>query len=249
MNFKLPRMLSGNTLKIIAAISMFIDHFGFMFFPKIQFFRILGRLAFPIFAFMIAEGAKFTKNKVKYFLTVFIVGIVCFAGNVIFNGKSTFTILTTFSFSLIMIFALDDYKTVAFSPDAKSKDRVIKLCSFVLSVIVSYIFCEIFYVDYGFIGCATPLAASLTCSLPENAPKSLKKADTLWVRLALMAIPLLILAVDLRHSQPFALISLPILLLYSEKRGKLRLKYFFYIFYPTHLVLLEGIRTLVKILK
>ena len=35
MNFKIPRILSGNTLKIVAAISMFIDHFGFMFFPKL----------------------------------------------------------------------------------------------------------------------------------------------------------------------------------------------------------------------
>ena len=41
--------LSGNMLKIIAAISMLIDHIGYMFFPDVIIFRIIGRLAFPIF--------------------------------------------------------------------------------------------------------------------------------------------------------------------------------------------------------
>ncbi|MBQ2889378.1 MAG: conjugal transfer protein TraX, partial [Clostridia bacterium] len=39
-------MLSSNKLKIIAAISMLIDHIGYMFFPDILIFRIIGRLAF-----------------------------------------------------------------------------------------------------------------------------------------------------------------------------------------------------------
>ena len=47
--------LSGNALKIIAAISMVIDHTGMLIFPGEDIFRIIGRLAFPIFAFFIAE--------------------------------------------------------------------------------------------------------------------------------------------------------------------------------------------------
>ena len=61
--------LNGNILKIIAAISMFIDHMGFIFFPNITVFRIVGRIALPIYAFMIAEGCRYTRNKIKYFLT------------------------------------------------------------------------------------------------------------------------------------------------------------------------------------
>ena len=65
-----PRIcvLSGNMLKIIAAVSMFIDHMGAVLFPGVMIFRILGRIAFPIFAFMIAEGCRYTKNRIKYFL-------------------------------------------------------------------------------------------------------------------------------------------------------------------------------------
>ena len=63
------KILSGNALKMIAAISMLIDHIGLLFFPFNGIFRIFGRLAFPIFAYMIAEGAKYTRNKKKHFFT------------------------------------------------------------------------------------------------------------------------------------------------------------------------------------
>ena len=65
-NFKFA-VLSGNVLKILAAIFMVVDHSGLMLFGDMSIMRIIGRLSFPIFAFMIAEGCKHTKNKVKYF--------------------------------------------------------------------------------------------------------------------------------------------------------------------------------------
>ena len=44
--------------------------------------------------------------------------------------------------------------------------------------------------------------------------------------------------------QWWCLLSLPLLALYSGERGRLRLKYLFYIYYPLHLIVLEGIRLL-----
>ena len=67
--------LSGNALKIIACVSMFIDHASLMLFPEIIWLRYIGRLAFPIFAFLISEGCRYTKNKLNYFLSVFILGV------------------------------------------------------------------------------------------------------------------------------------------------------------------------------
>lgn len=69
--------ISGNVIKILAAILMVIDHIGVILFPNVLLLRIIGRLSFPLFAFMIAEGAKYTKNKLKYFLGIFILGIIC----------------------------------------------------------------------------------------------------------------------------------------------------------------------------
>ena len=57
--------LTNNQLKIIAMITMLIDHIGIVLFPQIKIFRIIGRFAFPIFAYMLAEGCTNTKNKKK----------------------------------------------------------------------------------------------------------------------------------------------------------------------------------------
>ena len=48
--------LSGNALKFIAAFCMALDHVGLVLFPRVEVFRILGRLALPLFAYMLAEG-------------------------------------------------------------------------------------------------------------------------------------------------------------------------------------------------
>ena len=58
--------LNGFQLKIIACIAMVIDHVGAVFYPHMEIFRIIGRLAFPIFAFFIAEGFFHTRSVKKY---------------------------------------------------------------------------------------------------------------------------------------------------------------------------------------
>ena len=68
--------LTGNQLKIIAMICMTVDHVGFILFPKQEIFRIIGRLAFPIFAYMIAEGCRYTRNYGRYLGTMAAVAAV-----------------------------------------------------------------------------------------------------------------------------------------------------------------------------
>ena len=46
--------LTGNQLKIIAMIAMTFDHVGVQLFPQVLWLRLIGRLAMPIYAFMIA---------------------------------------------------------------------------------------------------------------------------------------------------------------------------------------------------
>ena len=50
--------LTNNQLKILAMIAMFMDHFGKQICPDVMILQVLGRLAFPIFAYMIAEGCR-----------------------------------------------------------------------------------------------------------------------------------------------------------------------------------------------
>ena len=60
--------LNAFTLKIIAISSMLIDHTGAMLYPDIIWFRIIGRLAYPLFAFLICEGFRHTRNVKRYAL-------------------------------------------------------------------------------------------------------------------------------------------------------------------------------------
>ena len=53
-------------LKWIAIISMLIDHIGAVLFPWCEWMRIVGRLAFPIFAYLLVEGFVYTKDVKKY---------------------------------------------------------------------------------------------------------------------------------------------------------------------------------------
>ena len=52
-------------LKIIAFVTMAIDHIGYVFFPQYMWLRVIGRLAFPIFAYCLALGCVYTKNPKK----------------------------------------------------------------------------------------------------------------------------------------------------------------------------------------
>ena len=65
-----------NLLKLVAMISMLIDHTGKMFFPQYQIMRIIGRLAFPLYAYCIAVGCVYSKNRLKYLSRILGVGLI-----------------------------------------------------------------------------------------------------------------------------------------------------------------------------
>ncbi|MGI9525643.1 MAG: TraX family protein [Weeksellaceae bacterium] len=70
--FNLQLQFNSYDLKIIALITMVIDHVGHMFFPEIWILRIIGRIAFILYAFMLVEGTFYTKNITKYMYRVFL---------------------------------------------------------------------------------------------------------------------------------------------------------------------------------
>ena len=217
------RPLSGNALKILAAVFMTIDHMGLMLFPGQPVFRILGRLALPIFAFMIAEGCKYTRNRRKYFGMVFGLGLICQTVYFFFDGSMYLSILITFSLSILVIYGLQHFK----------KHRtVLSGLVFAGSVAAVWGLNQVLTIDYGFWGCMLPVFAAL----PHGT-----KYDRNGIRTALLGVGLVLLWMDLGGFQLYALLALPLLLAYSGKRGKWNLKYFFYIFYPAHLVILQAL--------
>ena len=58
--------LSSFWLKIIAVVTMVVDHVGMLLFPGNIMFRVVGRVSFPLFCFLIVEGFYHTKDIKKY---------------------------------------------------------------------------------------------------------------------------------------------------------------------------------------
>ena len=70
------KRINSFTLHILAMIFMVSDHLWNIFFPNQVWLYVIGRLAFPIFAFMIVEGFFRTKNRKKYLIRIFIFAII-----------------------------------------------------------------------------------------------------------------------------------------------------------------------------
>jgi TraX protein len=68
--------LNNYQIKLLAAILMLVDHIGVVFFPSVAVFRILGRFSFPLFVWLLVEGEKYTRNFEQYCIRLMILGII-----------------------------------------------------------------------------------------------------------------------------------------------------------------------------
>lgn len=256
------RILNGNTLKILAAVFMFIDHLGLLFFPTTMWLRDIGRLSMPLFAFMIAEGCRYTRNKIKHFFLLFGLGAACQIVYIIFDPSNMYLgILLTFSISTLIIYAMQFAKRCFYPPqeeifldgeqeNASSHNRLaLKMASVLLVfslIVLAFTLCHYVAVDYGFWGIMMPVFASIFDFHRIPAPDRLKKMDCLPIKILCMAVAEVMLIAT--HFSPrfqiFSLLAFLLLFLYNGEKGKANLKYFFYIFYPVHLGLLTGISML-----
>ncbi|MBQ8309221.1 MAG: hypothetical protein IJX96_05240 [Clostridia bacterium] len=238
------RVLNTNALKFLAAALMLVDHIGLLFFPYERIWRIIGRLSMPLFAFALSEGCRYTKNKARHFSLMFALAIVCQVVYYFFDdGNLYMSILVTFSLSVLLIYAMQYMKKTLLDKTADGLDKGLACVLFSAAVFCVYALCQIFTIDYGFWGVMTPVFASIFDFHRIPAPESLKKFDCLPVRVLCLFIGLIILAISYlpQTISFYALGSLPLLLLYNGKKGKLKTKYFFYIFYPLHLAILQGV--------
>ncbi len=72
----LPTLEQSDALKVIAIISMTIDHVGAILLPQVVWLRIIGRVAFPLFAYQLAIGYLHTRNLPRYVLRLAVWGLI-----------------------------------------------------------------------------------------------------------------------------------------------------------------------------
>ncbi len=217
------RGLSGNALKIIAMVTMLCDHVGKILLPQYPILSVIGRLSFPLFAYMLAEGCFYTKNRRRHLLTVLLFALFCQAVCYVATGLWYQNILITFSLSIGTIFALDLFLRRNGSLPVILAISVLLLDLF-LGVILPILTDDVFLLDYGIFGVLLPVGIYYA----KGPLRKLLMSGILLAIFALFTIPI----------QWYALLSLPLLALYNGTRGRLNLKYLFYLFYPAHLGLI-----------
>ena len=240
-------LFSGTFLKIIACVFMVIDHVGLTFFPSDDIFRILGRLSFPIFAFLIAEGNRYSKHKLRRFLMIFGIGLGFLAFYYFYGGQFYGNIFLTFSISILLNFVLDYSKKFVFS-----SFRIYKLFLAILvigtTLLLLYILYDDLHFEYKFSGMILPVVINLFDFKNIDVSKKIKRLDCHLVRMACLLLGLIYLSFDgnLGVIQFYCLFSFPLILLYNGKPGTKKLKYLFYVFYPLHLIVIEGLAIVIN---
>ena len=232
---------SSYILHIIAMATMLTDHMYHTLFIDKIWMNAVGRITFPIFAFMIVEGYHHTRNVKKYMLRLLIFAIISEMPFDLMIDASLFypfyqNVMWTFFISLCAITLIEKVKS-------KYQDnRIILFFLIGLIVIFSYLSGMVMFVDYFGYGVLTVLTFYF---LREKRPwKILMQIIILaYINIVLLgrySIPLVYVGEFALPVQSLALFSLPVIWLYNGKRGYHSnfIKYIFYAFYPLHMLIL-----------
>lgn len=234
-------LFSSSTLKILACIFMAIDHIGFRFFPTFMPLRIIGRLAFPLFAFFIAEGCRYSRHKLRRFLTIFGMGAVFFLVYYIYAGIVYANIFLTFAVSILMIYLLQFCKRMALRENPLW--AVGGFLLFTAALLFTYWLFNRITFEYRYFGMLTPVFVCLFDFHGMEVSPILRVADCRFMRLLCLTFMLICIALgeELYYIQIWNLAAIPLLALYNGQVGIRKMKYAFYLFYPLHLILIEGV--------
>lgn len=239
-------------LKYLAAFSMLVDHIGALLFPCSSVFylilRLAGRLAFPVFAWFIAEGCQKTRDRKKYLIRLGLFALVSEGPYllVFHAGGGRASVLVTFFLAAGAMLLFERLR------------RTLPLPTALLPLLGALVLAELLGSDYGFPGVL--LIAGLYL-MGENHPKKLffvglwcvcfyllwqPGAGLLaWLPAGLLTPRLgeIVTSYFLQNLLPqlgyalAACLSIPLLAQYNGARGAGH-RWFFYWFYPLHLLVL-----------
>ena len=220
------KIMSGSTLKVLACVAMFIDHFAKIYlikfdwarmtlfsifgrnFSVVQLMVMFGRFAFPIFAFLLLNGFLHTKDRKRYGLNLFIFALLSeIPFNLLFNNALTFpkqNVMCTLLLGYLALCCLDYFKG--------------KPLISVFSIVLLYVMTRLIKVDYGASGYLFILL--LYGLRKEKAIQSLACSMLLSMKFMVF------------------LSFIPINM-YNGERGFIKTrfsKYCFYAFYPLHML-------------
>lgn len=239
--------ISSFGLHILAMMFMLCDHMWATLFPAAEWLTCAGRLAYPIFAFMTAEGYTHTHDLRKYVLRLlFWAAVTEIPFNLMYGGSVFYplhqNVLWTFLISLLMIILIEKCR-------AKFKPAVSVLLSAAIAVL-GYILGYVTMVDY--YGEGVLMVLMFYFFRTPNLKNRLLQLIFMYILNVELLGGLCYTFTLFGHEfefpqQGFALLSLVPIWLYSGRQGfrSKAFRYFCYAFYPVHMLLLFGVRSLI----
>lgn len=227
--------MSSFILKLIAIITMFIDHSNDVFIGHYTFLNILGRIAFPLFCFQIVVGFNHTRNVKKYLGRLFLFALISqvpysFFEYYFFHDYFYLNVFFTLFLGLLSLVILNNKRLIL----------PLRIILITLFMIIAQ-FCK---TDYGALGILNIIIIYLF--YPFEKDKNIRVNKTICYLLVTFEFSLLkgftymyqLPLKDLLLIGIFTFVSFILTLFYNGKKGP-SFKYFFYIFYPLHLALFD----------
>lgn len=238
------RGLSATVLKLLAVVFMTLDHVGLCFYwlPYAALFRHLGRIAFPLFAYTVGESIRHTRHPRRYFLCLLLPGILM---QVIYTG-----VIGSYDGNVFLTFVLSYLLVILLRMRGLHRLWAWPLALLLVggTVYVSY-FLEPLLNSMGYLPGGTQMIMYETPGV--LLPVAVAMLPSRPLRLSGFALSLagLCLVEHLLYrdvSQWYAMWALLPILLYSGARGKYSLRWFFYLYYPLHLVVIYYLSTVMR---
>ena len=224
-------------LKIIACVCMFCDHFGNAVFSSTTFLNYIGRFSFPIFCFQIVQGYIHTRNIKKYIIRLGIFALISqipfmLFFHFVFDGFGI-NVIFTLLFGLLSILIYDKYNKFVGIGSSLLLATIAQVCNF------DYGFWGVFIIFMFYLLRDKKIAMSIIFIVSVIIKFSLS--------LLKFGVPFSYLFLGNTYSllMYFTCFAILPILLFNGKKGK-DAKYLFYIFYPTHLLILTLLNVLIK---
>lgn len=201
---------------------MFLDHYHYVVGGS-EILNVIGRIAFPIFAFTLNEGYVHTRSLKKYLLRLFIFAVSIQMPSILFGYDYPMNIFFTLFLGLLSIYIFN----------LKKMNVILKIILIGFILFLS----QKFKLDYGIYGILVIINFNI---FRNNKFKILM--NFLVLNIYNVIFPKVF---DLPDTQLFSLISLVFIFMYNGEKGR-SMKYFFYLFYPIHFFILEVIKFILE---
>lgn len=217
------RGLNGNQLKWLAMLTMITDHTGAVLFPQYRVLRIIGRMAFPIYCFLLVQGYLHTRNIWKYEGRLVLFALIsepCF--DMAFFGKwyepANQNIFWTLAIGLLLM---------ELCSIGKKHDWNLTPVFLILAILAAWCW----NTDYNWTGILLIFCFYQASKWGGKKEKLMQLASQCVFHFVCWG-----------GIQCYGILSTPLLWLYNQKPGSRTGKYLYYGIYPIHLLLLCWLR-------